>query len=160
MARIDDLEKGLIDQYGVAVKAEIGEDGKEYGDPTPMAPPAHLRRSLTMSEQIQQMIRREVSRRAEESDMETFEEADDFDIDDDPLDPHTPYEAVFDPQPPVKENDDGSATSDKGRDKPSSGRSGKSGKVGEGKSSKEQPTSDKGSPSETDDGDTGSEAED
>ena len=39
MARIDDLEKGLCDAYGVQVVAEIGDDGKEYGDPVPVAPP-------------------------------------------------------------------------------------------------------------------------
>jgi hypothetical protein len=45
------------------------------------------------------MIRQEVSRAAEELGDETFEEADDFDIEDDPVDPRTPYEAVFNPRP-------------------------------------------------------------
>lgn len=160
MAKIDELEKGLIDQYGVPVRAELDKDGNEVGDPTPMAPPAHLRRSLTMAEQIQQMIRREVSLRSQEDGFETFEESDDFEIDDDPPDPHTPYEAVFDPRPPVEESDDGNATVDEGRPEPPESRSGKSGKVGKGKSGKESTATDQGSSRETDTGDQGSDAQD
>ena len=52
MARIDDLEKGLCDAYGVQVVAEIGDDGKEYGDPVPVAPPVGLTRSPSLAEQI------------------------------------------------------------------------------------------------------------
>lgn len=159
MARIDDLERGLVDQYGVSVKAELDKDGNEVGDPTPVAPPAHLRRTMTMSEQIQQMIRREFSMRASEEGFETFEEAEDFDIDDDPADPHTPYEAVFDPPPPVKENDDGSTGSDEGRSATAGGGRGKSGKVGKGKPGEKQSASDEGSVSEADSGSGGSEGE-
>lgn len=160
MARIDELERGLVDQYGVPVKAELDETGSEVGDPTPVAPPAHLRRGMTTSEQIQQMVRRELSLRAQEADYETFDEADDFDVDDDPPDPHTPYEAVFDPMPPVTETENGSKSTDERGNPPAGSGSGKSGKVGKGKSGPEQSASDKGSPSETTDGDTGSKAED
>lgn len=160
MARIDDLEKGLVDQYGVAVKALLDDAGNELGDPTPVAPPAHLRRGMSTAEQIKQMVQRELSMRASEMDFETFEESEDFDVDDDRPDPHTPYEAVFDPPPPIEEINDGKQPSDEGRDKPSSGRSGKSGKVGKGEPSPKQSTSDKGGSSETVDGDSGSEAED
>lgn len=160
MARIDELEKGLVDQYGVAVKATLDESGREVGDPTPVAPPANLRRGMTMSEQIQQMIRREVSNRAEEQGYESFEESEDFDIDDDPVDPHTPYEAVFDPRPPLKEKEDGSKSVDEGRVDPPGGGSGESGKVGKGKPGAKQPAPAKGSVPEATDGDTGVEGED
>ena len=84
MARIDDLEKGLCDAYGVQVVAEIGDDGKEYGDPVPVAPPVGLTRSPSLAEQIRSMVRRELSDAAHDQGMETFEESDDFDVDDDP----------------------------------------------------------------------------
>lgn len=161
MARIDDLEKGLVDQYGVAIKAELDANGNEVGDPTPVAPPAHLRRSPTMSEQIQTMIRRQLSLTAQEQGYESFEEAEDFDVDDDPVDPHTPYEAVFDPQPPVTpEVGDGPGALDERRQRSASGGSGKSDKVGKGKSGKKQSADDEGSVPETDTGVGGSEGED
>jgi len=143
MARIDDLEKGLCDAYGVQVLAEIGDDGKEYGDPVPVAPPVGLTRSPSLAEQIRSMVRRELSDAAHDQGMETFEESDDFDVDDDPADPHTPYEAVFDPQPelinaavgdkvePSKhdgDNNGGSKSVDKGRNADRDGRSRRSGK--------------------------------
>lgn len=143
MARIDDLEKGLCDAYGVQIIAEIGDDGKEYGDPVPMAPPVGLTRSPSLAEQIRSMVRRELSEAAHDQGMETFEESEDFEVDDDPLDPHTPYEAVFDPQPDLtpksdgdnvkspetKEKDDGQRKPvDERRDADRDGRSGRSGK--------------------------------
>lgn len=143
-SRLDALEKGKVDARGEPVNVDVDgvqvlpvldEKGNEVGDPTPMAPPVHLQRRLTMSEQIQQMIRREVSVRADELGMESFEEAEDFLIDDDLPDPHTPYEAVFDPAPPVKkEVKNGVATIDEGRDEPVGNGSGKSGAVVEDKS--------------------------
>lgn len=107
MARIDDLEKGLVDCNGEQVVAQIGKDGKEYGDPVPKAPPVGVRRPVPLQDQIRAMVRRELSDRAYEAGYESFEESDDFDIDDDPADPHTPYEAVFDPPPVTKDDDDG-----------------------------------------------------
>lgn len=160
MAKIDDLERGLVDQYGVAVKAELTEDGKEVGDPTPLAPPAHLRRSMTMAEQIQQMVRREISLRAEDAGFESFEEAEDFEVDDDPPDPHTPYEAVFDPPPPVVENEDGKRPVDKGRTKPAERGSGKSGKVGKNDAGSVENADDEGGSGQASDGDTGAESKD
>lgn len=135
-SRMDALEKGKVDargervnvdEDGVQIRALLDEKGSEVGDPVPMAPPLHLQRRLTMAEQIQQMIRREVSLRAQDMGLETFEEAEDFDVDDDPADPHTPYEAVFDP--PLKEAKNGVAPSVEGRNEPVGDGSGKSGEV-------------------------------
>lgn len=159
MARIDDLEKGLVDQYGVAVKAQLDDAGNEVGDPTPLAPPAHLRRQMTMSEQIQQMIRREVSLRAQDLGYETFEEAEDFDVDDDVRDPHTPYEAVFDPPPPLKEKEDGTTAVDEGRNGLGNSGDRKPDKVGSGKSGKKPPANPAGGVPEADDGSRGAESQ-
>lgn len=56
---------------------------REEPDPTPVEWPAHLRRPPTLAEEIKRLVRIEVSRAAEEAGFESFEEADDFDVDDD-----------------------------------------------------------------------------
>lgn len=68
----------------------------ETVDPTPIAPPIGYKKQPTIWEQQRAMIRSELSRQAEAQGFETFEESDDFDIGDD-FDPHTPYEADFEP---------------------------------------------------------------
>lgn len=126
-SRFEDYEAGLVDQYGEPVLAQIGEDGLEYGDPIPKAPPAGVGGAMSTNEMIKLMIERELSRRAHEEGFESFEEAEDFEVDDDPLDPHTPYEAVFDPEPPpVEEKKDGAAPTDEGRTGAADSGSGKS----------------------------------
>lgn len=67
-------------------------------DGTPIAPPIGYVPHVPLHLQIREMVRSEALRQAaESSDLETFEEADDFDIDDDPVDPKSPYENDFDP---------------------------------------------------------------
>lgn len=135
MARIDELERGLVDQYGEQVLAEL-KDGKEYGDPVPKAPPVHLTRPLSLSEQIRQMVRRENADAYHAAGVESFDEADDFDIPDEPLDPHTPYEAVFDPPPPAAKEElkNGDASGEQGRASVARDGSGKSREVVKDKS--------------------------
>lgn len=72
------------------------EAGRYYPDPTPIAPPIGYVKSPTISEQIRSMIRSEhLKQAAEASGMDTFEEADDFDVGDD-YDPRSPWEEQFD----------------------------------------------------------------
>lgn len=73
----------------------LTEDGKELLDPTPMAPPIGYRRQPSLAEQIREAVRSEALRQALEEGVETFEEADDFNVGDD-FDPRTPYETEFD----------------------------------------------------------------
>lgn len=68
----------------------------EVTDPTPMAPPIGYKKQPSIWEQQRALIRQELSRHAESQGFESFEESDDFDVDDD-FDPTTPYEADFDP---------------------------------------------------------------
>lgn len=75
--------------------AELNERGHEILDPKPMALPVGLNRPPTLNERIKQLIRGEISRRAEAQGEETFEEADDFEVGDD-FDPKSPYEQNFD----------------------------------------------------------------
>lgn len=79
----------------------LNERGHEVPDSTPMTLPIGFTPPPTMVEMIRMYIRRELSQAAaQHTEAETFEEAEDFDVEDDPVDPSTPYEAVFDPPPP------------------------------------------------------------
>lgn len=91
-------DRTVTDPDGLVLSSH-DEDGREILDDTPMAPPVGLSRTPPMWEVIQQMIRSErLAALAAEAGAETFEEADDFDIPDDPFnDPATPYENDFDP---------------------------------------------------------------
>lgn len=69
------------------------EKGREIMDTTPVEVPLEFQRPLTMQEEIRRMVRQELSRAAEASGFETFEESDDFDVeDDDDLLFMSPYE--------------------------------------------------------------------
>lgn len=70
----------------------LNDRGHEVPDPTPVEWPAGVRRPETLTEQIQRLVRVQMSQFAEEQGLETFEEADDFDIDDEEGAPFSPYE--------------------------------------------------------------------
>lgn len=69
-------------------------DGYEAPSKESLAMPAKFQRPETLEQQMRRMIE---GYRPEDSETETFDEANDFDIDDDIPDPNTPYETVFDP---------------------------------------------------------------
>jgi len=93
---------------GKEVDAEIstGKRGRylddrrrEIPDPKPLAPPLGYKREPSLAERIREMVRGErLAAEARASGKETFEEADDFAIDDE-FDPNSPYEEDFDPPP-------------------------------------------------------------
>lgn len=71
------------------------ELGRYHPDPTPIAPPVGYVRSPSIAEQIRTMVRSEQLRHhADQAGMDTFEEADDFNIGDD-YDPRSPWEEQF-----------------------------------------------------------------
>lgn len=86
-----------FDADGVQATAGIDRAGREVPDPVPMSPPAGYVPPNDLMYMIQTMIER-VRPVADAMDFDTEEEANDFDIEDDPLDPLTPYEAVLLPQ--------------------------------------------------------------
>lgn len=89
----DPLEATPLEEY-------LDSLGREQPNPTPVAPPVGFVKQPSMVEHIRGMVRSELMRQeVERAGFENFEEADDFNIDDDPIDPTTPYEAVFDPPP-------------------------------------------------------------
>jgi len=69
----------------------FNDKGQEVPDPIPVAVPHNWARPLSLAEQIQRFVRTELSARAAQTEQETFEEADDFDVDEDP-DPLSQYE--------------------------------------------------------------------
>lgn len=80
-----------------AGQKKFNERGEEILDSTPMAVPVGFKRPPTLQEQIARAVRSEQFRAQMESlGMETFAEADDFDVGED-FDPKTPYEMEFDP---------------------------------------------------------------
>lgn len=89
---------GVFDEDGVQVSSGQDDRGRELPDPVPMAPPVGYRQPPTLADMIRRMVQSEVLRRAAAvEEFDSFEEAEDFEIEDDPIDPKTPYEAVFDP---------------------------------------------------------------
>lgn len=70
---------------------------KEIMDPTPVAIPVKYTRMSHHNETIRQIIRSELSAAAAQREMESFEEADDFSMDDN--DPTSPYEQDFEGLP-------------------------------------------------------------
>lgn len=83
----------ITDENGVIRQ---DEKGREVPDPTPVEIPLGMKRPETLAEQVQRLVRRQVSEYAAMHGHETFEEADDLEVDDD-FDPSTPYELEFDP---------------------------------------------------------------
>lgn len=87
-------------------------DGSETPDPVPMAPPVGMKRVPTMVDHMRELIRSEMLRKAaDEAGLETFEEADDFDVPDE-LEPISAYEfeEIFEPvrsaEPPAPKGTD------------------------------------------------------
>jgi len=84
----------------------------ETPDPKPRAIPLKFKKLPTTSDQIKELLfNADVQRYLSSQDVETFEEANDFDIPDDPPDPQSRWEAEYEAsqvypvgwQPPKKE---------------------------------------------------------
>lgn len=99
---LEDFHKLKWDpETGQVHSKQIGRDGREYNDPTPMAPPVGYKRQPTMVEIIRAQVRDALlAKELAAQGVETFEEADDFDVGDD-YDPSSPWENDFDP--PIRE---------------------------------------------------------
>lgn len=70
----------------------------EEPDPQPIEIPAGFKKPETLAEQVKRLVRSErFAQEMEQSGNETFDEANDFDIEDDMWDPSSPYEEIFDP---------------------------------------------------------------
>lgn len=86
----------LTNEDGEIVSSGQNDVGQEMPDPTPMALPLGMSHHATLADMIQRMLRHQLmAQAATEEGFDTFEEGEDFDIEDDPLDPHTQYEKNF-----------------------------------------------------------------
>lgn len=84
---------------GPTVGSAVHVGREEIVNPVPVAPPVGFRRQPSMVDIVRDMVRSERLRQeVQAAGMETFEEADDFDVGDD-FDPSSPYEVDFDPVP-------------------------------------------------------------
>lgn len=77
---------------------KFDDKGREIPNQTPVSVPLGWQRPLSIQELIKRHIREEMSRQAADDGQETFEEADDFEVDEDP-DPLSKYEL---PDAPVE----------------------------------------------------------
>ncbi len=79
---------------GVNTRKKPRDFHKEYLDPTPIEIPVAFQQAEPLRDSIKRMVREEFSVAAKSSEMETFEEADDFNMSDDEEDFLSPYEIV------------------------------------------------------------------
>lgn len=72
--------------------------GHEIPDPKPLSIPSGLKQPESLQAQIKRLVRSErLAAEAAAAGAETFDEAEDFNIPDDPVDPNTPFEEYFEP---------------------------------------------------------------
>lgn len=76
----------------------IDEEGREVLDEMPLEPILEAARAPSLTELVQRCVTdANLAQALRNNDMDTFEEADDFDIPDDPIDPSSPWENDFEP---------------------------------------------------------------
>ena len=79
------------------LRGRLDEKGREIPDPTPVSLPVGFQTPEPLDVRIQRLVRTQLSNLADEQGYETFEEAEDFEVPDDDMDPATPFEMEFDP---------------------------------------------------------------
>lgn len=85
-----------VESLEAKIAVRLDHYGREIPDPTPLEIPAGFRRPETLQEQVRRLVRTSLSQHAADAGGETFEESEDFDIDDE-FDPTIPFEVFFDP---------------------------------------------------------------
>lgn len=92
----DEATGEVLDRLG----RRLNRLGQELPDPRPIRPPIGFVAQPPLHELIRQMVRSEVlAREATEGGAGTFEEEDDFEVEDDDYDPSSPWEENFEPHP-------------------------------------------------------------
>lgn len=95
-------EKLRVDPRTGEMVPVLSAEGAELPDPTPMAPPVGFRPSPPLHERIRAMVQDFYMQQQQRDQVESPEEADDFDVDEE-MDPSAPYEYNF--EPPKDENE-------------------------------------------------------
>lgn len=87
----------FVDPFSGEIVELQDSNGWEIPDPTPVALPSGMKRPETLAEQVKRLVRsQQFQDDLDKAGLETFDDADDFDVDDD-FDPSTPFETFFDP---------------------------------------------------------------
>lgn len=71
------------------------DKGEEIMDQTPITLPIDFKRPEPLGDMIRRLVRKQISDIAVAKGQESFDDADDFNIPDDPIDPLSPYEDEF-----------------------------------------------------------------
>lgn len=115
--KIRDKERDLLIEHYTLVAAQNSEEygflnvrGHEVPDPTVVDPPLGYVQQPDLMELTRRMVQGHLSAIAAAQEFETLEEADDFDVDDDPVDYQSPWELYFDPAPGTPAGPPGDAT--------------------------------------------------
>lgn len=110
--------------------AQFDDRGRQVPDPRPVEVPAHFTRPLSIQDEIKRFVRSELAQRAAAEGAETFEEADDFYLDDEDPDiaPGTEYELddgqeSYGVPPPLVESSSSSPSKDPAKPDPVAGDS-------------------------------------
>jgi len=83
------------------ILSTYNDAGQEILDPDPLSLPVKFQRPLSVAQELSRLMRDPGFRAyLDDHDQESFEDADDFNIEDDPVDPATPYEDHFEPEQP------------------------------------------------------------
>lgn len=81
----------------------LTKNGQEVPDPKPFAMPLGFKKPESTEDIVRRMIAQNLSQQVANNETETFEEADDFDVEDDEfIDPVSPYEEQLN-VPPIAE---------------------------------------------------------
>lgn len=86
------ISKELYDHLCTLKAAELDDQGRELLNPMQLEIPYGMERPASLQEQIQRVLRNELSMQAHNQGQETFEEANDFDVLDDDPEPFSAYE--------------------------------------------------------------------
>lgn len=86
------ITKELFDKLSELTQSMLDERGFELPNPVPIQKSLKIKRPPTLQEQIRRIIKTDLSNQAMSQGFETFDQANDFDIDEDPL-PTSQYEA-------------------------------------------------------------------
>lgn len=97
MEKLNKKTGEIVDTPVVNALSSYNTRGEEIPDPKPSGLHLSFKRPLPLGERIRKLVQNELlARELDEAGVETFEDADDFDVPEDPIDP-TPYEETFDP---------------------------------------------------------------
>lgn len=88
--------KKVVERAKRAFCGKYDENGCEIMDKTKIALKPGFHHPPSLQDQIARIVRHEISQRAQAQGLESFEEADDFDVDDEEMEMESPYEQNFD----------------------------------------------------------------